>query len=210
MHEVDLQLARNLLAGDAACFSQFFDDYFPRLFRFILRRTNRDAETARDVVQSALLKGLRNMASYRGEASLFTWFCQIARHECSDQLARQQAQARTLVALENDPSVRAALESLQWASDSEPEEVMQRDESRELVHAALDYLPARYARLLEMKYVEELPVEHIAQRLGVTAISVQSLLARARKAFREAHETLTDGLGQLKDRAAHDVGGSKS
>lgn len=210
MHDEDLMLVRNLIAGDAATFNQFFDDYFPRLFRFILRRTNRDVETARDVVQSALLKGLRNLSSYRGEASLFTWLCQIARHECSDQLARQQAQSRTLVALENDPSVRAALESLQWASESEPEEVMQREEGRELVHAALDYLPERYARVLEMKYVEELPVEHIAQRLGVTAISVQSLLARARKAFREAHDTLTDGIGQLKERAATDAGGTKS
>ena len=209
MHEDDLQLARQLIDGDTACFSQFFEDYFPRLFRFILRRTNRDAETARDVVQSALLKGLRNLSSYRGEASLFTWLCQIARHECSDQLARQQAQSRTLVALENDPSVRAALESLEWASDSEPEAVMQRDESRELVHAALDYLPARYARLLEMKYVEDLTVDHIAQRMGVTVISVQSLLARARKAFREAHDTLTEGIDQLKDRA-HEAGGSRS
>lgn len=210
MHEEDLQLAHRLIDGDAACFAQFFDDYFPRLFRFILRRTNRDAETARDVVQSALLKGLRNLGSYRGEASLFTWFCQIARHECSDQLSRLQAQSRTVVALENDPSVRAALESLQWASDSEPEVVLQRDEGHELVHAALDYLPARYAQLLEMKYVEELPVEHIAQRLGVTAISVQSLLARARKAFREAHDALTDGIGHLKDRNATDAGGRGS
>lgn len=210
VHEEDLQLARKLMSGDSGTFAQFFEDYFPRLFRFILRRTNRDTETARDVVQSALLKGLRNLGSYRGEASMFTWFCQIARHECSDQLARQQAQARTLVALENDPSVRAALESMQWAADSEPEEVMQREERQELVHAALDYLPARYARLLEMKYVQELPVEQIAQNMGVTAISVQSLLARARAAFREAHDTLSEGLGELKARACRDDGGAKT
>ena len=76
--------------------------------------------------------------------------------------------------------------------------VLQRDQASDLVHAALDYLPQRYARLLEMKYVEELPVEKIAKAMGVTAISVQSLLARARGAFREAHETLTVGLAGLK------------
>ena len=43
MHDEDLLLAHKLIAGDAATFSQFFEDYFPRLFRFILRRTNRDA-----------------------------------------------------------------------------------------------------------------------------------------------------------------------
>ena len=198
MHAEDLLLARKLLDGDSAAFSQFFDDYFPRLFRFVLRRADRDAEVARDVVQSTLLKGVQKLESYRGEASLFTWFCQIARHEFSDQLTKSRAQDRTLVALENDPSVRATLESMQWATESEPDEVLARDQESDLVHAALDYLPQRYARVLEMKYVEDLPVENIAKRMGVTAISVQSLLARARNAFREAHETLTLGLKEMK------------
>ena len=202
MHQEDRDLAQRLIAGDTAAFAQFFDDYFPRLFRFILRRTDRDPDSARDIVQSALLKGIRRLDSYRGEASLFTWFCQIARHEHADHRARQQAADRTLVALENDPSVRAALESLQWAENAQPQQALEREQSGELVHAALDYLPPRYARILEMKYVEELPVEHIAQRLGVTAIAVQSLLARARSAFREAHDVLAEGLGRLgKDRA---------
>jgi len=198
MHSEDLRLARKLLDGDDDAFKRFFDDYFPRLFRFVLRRADRDTEAARDVVQSTLLKGVQKLDSYRGEASLFTWFCQIARHEFSDQLTKARAQDRTLVALENDPSVRATLESMQWAVESEPDEALQRDQATDLVHAALDYLPQRYARLLEMKYVEDLPVENIAKRMGVTTISVQSLLARARNAFREAHETLTLGLKELK------------
>ena len=198
MHSEDLRLARKLLDGDDDAFKRFFDDYFPRLFRFVLRRADRDTEAARDVVQSTLLKGVQKLDSYRGEASLFTWFCQIARHEFSDQLTKARAQDRTLVALENDPSVRATLESMQWAVESEPDEALQRDQATDLVHAALDYLPQRYARLLEMKYVEDLPVENIAKQMGVTTISVQSLLARARNAFREAHETLTLGLKELK------------
>ncbi|MBS0612105.1 MAG: RNA polymerase sigma factor [Proteobacteria bacterium] len=199
-HADDLELARRVLAGDHTAFGQLFEDYFPRLFRFILRRADRNVEVAQDVVQSALLKGLRNLASYRGEASLFTWLCQIARHEFADQRTRQQTADRILVALENDPSVRAALESLQWAELAEPQQALEREQRDDLVHAALDYLPSRYAHLLEMKYVEELPVEHIAQRLGTTATAVQSLLSRARAAFREAHAALTEGLDGLAAR----------
>lgn len=196
MHDEDIELARRLRSGDHVCFSRFFDEYFPRLFRFVLRRTDRNIEVTRDVVQSALLKGLRNLDSYRGEASLFTWLCQIARHECVDQRLRQQAADRVLVALENDPSVRAALESLQWAESAEPQQALEREQRDDLVHAALDHLPARYAALLEMKYVEELPVEHIAQRLGMSAIAAQSSLARARAAFRKAYDILAAGLGK--------------
>ncbi len=200
LHREDLDQVQLLLSGDRAAFERFFEDYFPRLFRFVLRRADRDVESARDVVQSTLLKAIRNLGAYRGEASLFTWLCQIARHEYSDLRMRQQAADRTVVALENDPSVRAALESLRWAEEAEPPQAIEREQRDELVHATLDYLPSRYAKLLEMKYVEELPVDQIAQRMGMTAIAVQSLLARARAAFREAHEVLASGLADLKTR----------
>ena len=200
MHQEDRQLVRELIARDSAAFRAFFDDYFPRMFRFILRRVDGDEEVARDIVQSALIKAVRKLASYRGEASLFTWLCQIARRELADQMdrsARREAFARRLVAQEDDPAVRASHESLAGVGDAEPEAARQREDVASLVHAALDYLPRRYAEVLELKYLEDLSVETIAGRLGVTAVTVQSLLARARAAFREASSTLSQGLDEL-------------
>jgi RNA polymerase sigma-70 factor (ECF subfamily) len=184
-----------MLNGDAAAFRQTFDGYFPRLYRFILRRADNDPDLARDVVQTALIKGVRKLESYRGEASLFTWLCQIARRELLDQQAKRMAEQRRLVRMEEDPSVRATLESMEWVVESDPEKLMQRRDLAELVHAALDYLPARYATLLELKYVEDRSVDDIARDLGITSISVQSLLARARAAFREACQALAGADG---------------
>jgi RNA polymerase sigma factor (sigma-70 family) len=78
--------------------------------------------------------------------------------------------------------------------ERDPEAVWEREDLARLVHAALDYLPKRYSEVLELKYLEDLSVESIATRLGVTAVTVQSLLARARSAFRDATATLADGL----------------
>lgn len=206
VHDQDRQLARQLLNGDRAAFQQFFDSYFPRLYRFILRRMPDDPEGARDIVQNTLIKGTRKLEGYRAEASLFTWLCQIARRELLDRQSKAAAEGRRLVRLEEDPSVRATLESMDWAAESDPSTQMHRADVAELVHAALDYLPAKYARLLELKYVQDLPVEDIAGRLGVTAISVQSLLARARAAFREACRALG---GELDDFGLMAASGSK-
>ena len=195
MHEEDRQLVVGLLAENEATFRLFFQDYFPRLFRFILRRVDGDVEAARDIAQVAMTKGVRKLELYRGEASLFTWFCQIARHEFADFVARttrQQPGSVGIVAREDDPDVRASLESIRADHETEPEAVRQREEVSTLVHAALDYLPQRYAQILELKYLEDLSVETIAERLGVTAIAVQSLLARARAAFREVCHTLAE------------------
>jgi RNA polymerase sigma-70 factor (ECF subfamily) len=194
VHDQDLEVAKKLLGGDAVAFQQFFDGYFPRLYRFILRRTAGDGDSARDIVQAALIKGVRKLDAYRGEASLYTWLCQIARRELLDQVAKAATERRRIVRLEEDPSVRATLESMDWATESDPDALLQRADVAELVHAALDYLPSKYARLLELKYVQELPVDDIAANMGLTAISVQSLLARARSAFREACHALSDGL----------------
>lgn len=193
MYDEDRMLVRRMLDGEEPAFRSFFDNYFPRLFRFVLRRVNNDEESARDVVQQALARAMRKIHLYRGEASLFTWLCQIARHECADLREREQRQlaaATALVAREDDPAVRAALESIPADRHREPESVRQREELAGQVHAALDYLPQRYAQVLELKYLEDLSVEKVAARLGITQIAVQSLLARARAAFREACGTL--------------------
>lgn len=200
MHREDQQLVRQLLRGDEAAFRLFFEDYFPRMFRFILRRVEGDQDAAKDIVQAALARGVRKLELYRGEASLFTWFCQIARHELSDHLSRTARRLPTsyvFVARENDHAVRASLESMPSDSDAEPEAVQQRREVAAFVHAALDYLPHRYAQVLELKYIDDLPVETIAEQLGVTAIAVQSLLARARSAFREICGTLQPNVDDL-------------
>jgi RNA polymerase sigma-70 factor (ECF subfamily) len=198
MHEEDRKLAERLMSRDGAAFNEFFADYFPRLFRFTLRRVNDDQEAARDIVQAALTRGVRRLETYRGEASLFTWLCQITRRELSDHLSRvrrEQTYVHRLVELEDDPHSRAILESIPADAAGEPDAVAQRDDLAARVHAALDYLPSHYARVLELKYLEELSMDAIATRLGVSVIAVQSLLARARQAFRDVGSTLLPSAG---------------
>ena len=74
--------------------------------------------------------------------------------------------------------MRAALESL-YAGDA-----AQRVELQQMVQLTLDHLPDQYGKALEWKYLEGLSVEQIGARLQINVISAQSLLARARSAFR--------------------------
>jgi RNA polymerase sigma-70 factor (ECF subfamily) len=128
---------------------------------------------------------------YRAEASLFTWLCQICRHEMHDYLEAQQRDARRLVSIDDDPTVRAALESIPADMHSDPEGLASRTDSLRLVQVVLDYLPANYGNALEWKYVEGLRVSEIASRLQLTPLAAESLLARARRAFRDAWVSVT-------------------
>jgi len=57
----------------------------------------------------------------------------------------------------------------------------------------LDRLPPRYAAALEWKYIDGLPVNEIAARLELTSKAAESMLTRAREAFREGFSILARG-----------------
>jgi len=185
-----------MLAGDERAFTAFFDDYFPRVYRFALPRLNGDSNAAAEVVQATLVKAMRNLARFRGEASLFTWVCQICRNEVVDHLRRESRHASNVVLMEDSPEVRAAVEAIAGPELDEPIQQYSQQEVRQLVRVVLDRLPPRYGDVLEMKYVEGRSVDEIGQALGIGVTAAQSLLARARIAFRDAIETVFGAAAQ--------------
>jgi len=186
----DRQLVERMLAGEERAFETFFETYFPRIYRFALPRVGRNEDTAKDVVQAALIKAMRKLDSWRGEAALFTWLCQICRREIADHVRSEKRRVDNVVLIEDSEEVRAALESIEAPEGLDPLRRADAEELKRLVHAVLDRLPHRYGEALEWKYVEGRSVEEIGQRLGIGHTAAQSLLARARVAFREGVEAV--------------------
>jgi RNA polymerase sigma-70 factor (ECF subfamily) len=180
----DAVLVRRLLAGDEAAFDEFFARYFPRLYRFALARLGGNGAAAEDVVQRVLIQAIRRLHTYRGEAALFTWLCSCCRREIGGWLARD-GQGREVPLTDDRREIREALDALAAADMSNPEAVARRHELCDLVRSTLDHLPGRYGEVLEWKYMQGLSVDDIARRLGVGYKAAESLLTRARSAFRD-------------------------
>ena len=179
----DREMVSRMLGRDEGAFDEFFADYFPRLFRFAILRV-RDQDAAEDIVQNSLIAAVRHLGSWRGEASLFTWLCTICRREIAAW--EKRTSRRVIVSLaDDDPGLRAALESIGAAADA-PDAGLARADTGRIVQLVLDHLPPRYSRALEWKYLEELSVDDIAGRLQCTPKAAESLLTRARAAFRDA------------------------
>jgi RNA polymerase sigma-70 factor (ECF subfamily) len=195
MNPEDRQLVDRLLAGDRAAFDAFFNEYYPKLFRFVKRRLPRDPATAEDIAQGTLCRALESLRGYRGEAALMTWLCTLCRREMSARWREMRAFADAPELAEDDPEIRAALESL-LAGESDPLQASTRAQVRETIRITLDYLPAPYADVLEWKYVLEMSVADIATRLGRSTKATESLLTRARTAFREAFVLLRGAPGE--------------
>lgn len=183
-HQNDLDMARAMLKGDERLFDHFYNDFFPRLYRFALNRCQGDEELTKDVVQTAMMNAMRNLDKYRGEASMFTWLCQICRNEIAGYFRKLSRRVPEVAA--DDVGIRSILETLEAEESDHPEDQYQRREVKKLVQEVLDFLPSNYGAALEMKYIEGYSVVEIASSLELTELAAQSILGRARRAFREA------------------------
>lgn len=181
----DLALARRLLAGEESAFEEFFGDYFPRLYRFARTRLAGNEDAAEEVVQTVLIKAIDKLHTYRGEAALFTWLCTLCRREIASWLERA-GKVSEVSLLDDQPATRAALETIAMLAGDDPETGLRRKELSGLVQATLDHLPGRYGDALEWKYIQGLTVDEIAAKLGLGYKAAESVLTRARQAFREA------------------------
>lgn len=174
-----------MLFGNEMSFKTFFDDMFPRLYRFVLVRVNGLESTAEEIAQATLCAVVQKLSSYRGEASLFTWICTFARHEISHHMKKHGRASVSLT--EDSPEIRAALESL---ASTAPDAELEQNELSRLVYVALDHLNPKYREVLTWKYLDGLSVNEIAMRLEAGPKSVESTLTRARNSFRDGFSSL--------------------
>ncbi len=186
----DRGLVRRMRAGDEAAFEELYDSYFQALYRFALARLDQDAELAKEMAQATICKAIEKLGSYRGEAALFSWLCSICRFEISGYFKRERRAPPQVGLLEESGELREVLESLPASLDDPENEVLRREVAR-LVHEAVDHLPPRYGQVLEWKYSDGLAVKEMAELLGMTPKAVESLLTRARLAFRDQFASLS-------------------
>ena len=180
-------LVARMLRGDEDAFSEFFEANFGPLFRFALPRVGGDAHIAEEVVQATLCRAMRKLSTYRGEAALLTWVTTICRREIANWFEQKSTRPPTVELADDAPEIRAAIESL---SSEQAEESSRRNEVAQAVQRILDRLPPHYGDALEWKYIDGLSVAEIAGRLDVNPKAAESLLTRARNAFRDAFEAV--------------------
>jgi RNA polymerase sigma-70 factor (ECF subfamily) len=191
VYEADRALIMRMRAGDQRAFDEFFNASAPRLLAFLARRSGMDSASIEDIVQNSLIKAIRNLDKYRGEAALFTWLTEICRHELAD-VSRKSARRPAHMSLE-EPYADSYMKEHQLQASQAAEPLWQVDTAsqRGAVMTVLQRLPAHYAIALEAKYGDGMSVEDIARQLGLTRVAAQSLLARARAEFRERWLELT-------------------
>ena len=161
------------LGGDAAAWRTLFDSAFETVASFARWRCGGREDLAEDVVQEAWLTAARRLSRFEPERCRFAgWVCGIAANIARAAVRRRLKDAGRSRPLVGVPEPAAA--SAEPAPDPER------------VALALSELPQRYEAVLRQKYFEQMSVADIANANRDSPKAVESLLTRARQAFREA------------------------
>jgi RNA polymerase sigma-70 factor, ECF subfamily len=135
-------------------------------------------EDAEDVLVEALLKAYRQIDKLRDSASFRAWLAQIARRVCW-QLKQKDA-LLPLLQLSTLEDEGTQIEG----KDLSPEVHAARQQIREVLELALSALPSEYRSVYQMRDIEELSGDEVAQRLGISRAAMKSRLHRARDLVR--------------------------
>jgi RNA polymerase sigma-70 factor (ECF subfamily) len=175
------ELINRMRRGEQRAFDAFFDAFAARLGAFAARRSALDAAALEDVVQMTMINAMRSLGTFRGGSTLFTWLCQICRNQLAD--ARRKA-ARQPPTESIDQQDRTLAKVVQLTDFRDPLDECAADSERGAVRRAINRLPSHYARILELRFGDELTVPEIARVLQVSESAAESQLVRARQAFR--------------------------
>ncbi|MFZ2358406.1 MAG: RNA polymerase sigma factor [Anaerolineae bacterium] len=179
--EQEKAMVLRLLDGDTAAFDELYQRYVPSLFRFIYYSLNGDRNDAEDVLQETMLAAIRSLSRFRNESSLSTWLHVIARNKISDQIRLRQRFRNHQVEEE------AADLELQRVSMLPEDVIAQRSD----IEAVLRALPQDQRDVLLGKYLDGFSVRELSSIMGRSEKAVESLLTRAREAFRTCLASLT-------------------
>jgi RNA polymerase sigma-70 factor (ECF subfamily) len=126
---------------------------------------------AQDVVQEASLRALQFFGSFHGDAGR-AWLLAIVRNTCFTWLKKHRGREPALMFDEDMHSPTSEA--------TNPQQLLLREEDRQLLHQALEELPAEFREVIVLRELEGLSYKEIADIAAIPVGTVMSRLARGR------------------------------
>jgi len=166
-------------------FAQLYDEYYPRIFGYVLRRSA-NLEAAQDITSETFLKALGKLWQFRWRnVSFSSWLYKIATNEINQYF--RKAEYKKCVSLEELQE-----QGFEPVSPHDPEnelieaqeELKQHEEFLE-IQQKIVRLPTKYQEVITLRFFEKKQIKEIAEILGKREGTIKSLLHRAVEKLRE-------------------------
>lgn len=167
--EHDESLVRRAKKGDAEAFSELVRRHQQTVFN-LAYRFMRDTSLAEDMAQEAFLKAFRLLGSFRGDCAFSTWMYRVTCSVCLTEVNRRRKRG------EVELTPQCALETS--VAPAAPSDEFDR------IRQCVAKLPPRYASIITLYYLKEMPYEEIAEAMQIPMGTLKTWMHRARKQLR--------------------------
>lgn len=166
--------------GDNAAFAQLVERHYNSCLKLACSIL-RDREDAEDEVQNACWKAYEHIGQFQRDAKFSTWLTRIVVNQCLMRL-RQHRRQKT-VYVEDVAGEDARVMELP-STEVSPEAELGQAEVALVLRNEISRIPPLLRKVFLLRDVQELPMQDVADELGISLAAAKSRLLRARVELR--------------------------
>ena len=165
--------------GDVQKLAVLFERYNIKLFNYFLRLSGK-RDVSEDLTQDVFFRVLKYRQTFRGESKFLTWMYSIARNVYVDFYRNNK----------NDFSLDDQYDK-EFDSAPLPEENVETDQEKILLHKAMDTLSYEKKEVLILSRFQGLKYDEISHLMDCSLSSVKTRVHRAIKDLRKAYTAMS-------------------
>jgi len=176
----DFKLIDMAVGGDDKAYGKLLQRYKRPVYHMILKMV-RNVDDAEDLTMESFSKAFRSLHRFKKDFTFSTWLFRIATNNTIDHIRKKKLNTLSIENTYTDDDGQPVGIDVQDTNNPDPQEEAIRAQKEELIQVFVNMLPAKYQKLVRLRYFHELSYEEIAQELDAPLGTVKAQLHRARE-----------------------------
>ncbi len=160
-------------------YAMLMENYNKPVYHMVLKMV-RNVDDAEDLTIEAFAKAFKNLHKFKKDYTFSTWLFRIATNNAIDFIRKKKLETTSLNSSytdDNGTNINIDLPD----KELNPQEMAIKSQKIELIQLFVTKLPAKYQRLVRLRYFDEFSYDEIAKELGSPLGTVKAQLHRARE-----------------------------
>ena len=176
-------LVRKAIGGNEHSYRKLVEKYQRPLY-FHIRKMISNQEQVEDLVQETFVKAFDNLSNYSTNYAFSTWLYRIATNHTIDYLRKKKLQT---LSIDKPIKTKGGEMELQLPDESArtDRDIIQK-QRRQMVRSAIEELPEKYRKVIQLRHMEERSYHEIAEVLNKPLGTVKAHIFRARELLYKA------------------------
>ena len=169
--------------NDEQAFAMLMERYRKPVYHMVLKMVW-NVDDAEDLTIEAFAKAFKNLHKFKKDYTFSTWLFRIATNNSIDFIRKKKLETMSLnTSYQDDSGANVTIDVKDVNLD--PQELAIKTQKIELIQLFVTKLPAKYQRLVRLRYFKELSYEEIAKELDAPLGTVKAQLHRARELLQD-------------------------